>query len=91
MFIYDVLSLAFIILLGILITCVNRGYGNIVGISLSIAVISMVLIYALMFTGLGYLISGGIIKHIFGILVMAVPMMIGQSKADKIVQNKNSR
>lgn len=86
-FIYDVFSIMAIIMFGIVLTHIKEvracDYTIIIGKSFFIALVSMIILSLLMFLGLDSFIPTRTSFHVFGILFIAVAIMIGMSLIKK--------
>ncbi len=82
MFTYDVFSLIAFIMLGVIFKHLGKikgyNYKHIAVIAFFIAIVSVSIVYCIMFTGLGSFLSKGILLHIFGVLFIAIPIVFGE-------------
>ncbi|MCK4522298.1 MAG: hypothetical protein KAU20_07020 [Nanoarchaeota archaeon] len=86
LFIYDVFSLMLIIMLGIIFThygfIKSRDYKHIALIVLILAFVSMIIIYAIILFGINSVSLTGLKLHIYGIIFIIIPVIIGEYWVD---------
>ena len=86
LFIYDVFSLMLIIMLGIIFThygfVKSRDYKHIALIVLILAFVSMIIIYAIILFGINSVLLTGLKLHIYGIIFIIIPVIIGEYWVD---------
>ncbi len=84
MFIYDVFSLIILIVLSIILIHLGKikDYKKTIRTAFFTAIITVCIVYCIMLSGLSAFILGGIKFHVFDILFVAVPLIVGEYLGD---------